>query len=247
VAATVGMMSPEGASDRAALVAVPVWDGFVRAFHWALVVLFAAAVATGKAGGEWIVWHMRIGYAILALVLFRLLWGFAGGAYARYGSFLSGPVRALRFAVRLLSRAPAHVAGHNPIGGWMVVLLLLMLAAQAVMGLFSNDEIATTGPLYRYVSEETSIQLMRWHRRVGDLLLLLTGIHIAAVLFHVFVKKEGIVSAMLSGRKALPAELAREATEAVRRQPARAGLGALLLSLSIAAVTLAVNWPALTR
>lgn len=240
-------MASESVTSHTALRSALVWDGFVRAFHWSLVLLFVGAVATGKAGGEWIVWHMRFGYAILALVLFRILWGFAGGAYARWGSFLSGPGAAIAFIKRLFARGPAHVIGHNPVGGWMVLVLLLLLAAQGVMGLFSNDEIATTGPLYRYVSEETSIRLMKWHRQAGDILLILTGIHIAAVIFHVVVKKEGIVSAMFSGRKALPPELARDAEAATEARPGRPAEGLILLSLAIAVVALAVNWPALTR
>lgn len=239
-------MPSESATSHATLRDALVWDGFVRAFHWSLVLLFAGAVATGKAGGEWIVWHMRFGYAILALVLFRTLWGFAGGAYARWGSFLTGPGVAIAFIKRLLARGPAHVIGHNPLGGWMVLVLLLLLAAQGLMGLFSNDEIATTGPLYRYVSEETSIRLMKWHRQTGDILLILVGIHIAAVMFHVFVKKEGIVSAMLSGRKALPPDLAHDAEAATQARPGRPAVGFVLLTLAIAIVALAVNWPALT-
>lgn len=226
------------------LISAPVWDGFVRCFHWALVLSFAAAAITGKVGGEWIVWHMRAGYVILTLVTFRIVWGFVGGEYARYWSFLSGPGRAIAFAKALLGKGQAHVIGHNPLGGWMVLVLLLLLAAQAGLGLFSNDEIATTGPLARYVSDETSITLMSRHRTIGDILLILVGVHIAAVLFHVFVKKEGIVRAMFSGRKDLPPELA---SEAQRARKASMPVGFIVLSIAIAAVAVAVNWPTLFK
>jgi cytochrome b len=226
------------------LISAPVWDGFVRVFHWSLVLLFAISVASGKVGGEWIVWHMRSGYAILALVTFRLIWGFVGGEYARYMSFLTGPVRAMKFAKGLLGKSHEHVIGHNPVGGWMVVLLLLLLATQGVLGLFSNDEIATTGPLARYVSEATSITLMGRHRLIGDALLVLVGIHIAAVLFHLFVKKENLVRAMFSGNKDLPPHLASEARAAHK---ASLPLGFVVLSVAIAAVVIAVNWAALTK
>ncbi len=226
------------------LISAPVWDAFVRCFHWSLVTLFAISVASGKVGGEWIVWHMRSGYAILALVIFRLLWGFVGGEYARYTSFLSGPAHGFKFAKGLLGKTHQHVIGHNPVGGWMVVVLLLLLGVQAGLGLFSNDEIATTGPLARYVSDETSITLMGRHRMIGDLLLILVGVHIAAVLFHVFVKKEGIVRAMFTGRKELPPSLAAEARSA---RKASIPLGFVVLSIAIAAVVIAVNWPALFK
>ena len=226
------------------MISAPVWDAFVRCFHWSLVSLFAISVASGKVGGEWIVWHMRSGYAILALVVFRLIWGFVGGEYARYTSFLTGPVRGIKFAKGLLGKAPQHVIGHNPVGGWMVVVLLVLLATQAVLGLFGNDEIATTGPLARYVSDETSITLMNRHRSIGDVLLILVGVHIAAVLFHVFVKREGIVRAMLTGKKSLPPALASEALAA---RKASLALGFIVLSIAIAAVATVVNWPALFK
>ena len=226
------------------LISAPVWDVFVRCFHWSLVTLFAISVISGKVGGEWIVWHMRSGYAILALVVFRLIWGFVGGEYARYTSFLTGPIRGFKFAKGLLGKGHEPVIGHNPVGGWMVVVLLVLLAVQAGLGLFSNDEIATTGPLARYVSDETSITLMSRHRWIGDGLLILVGIHIAAVLFHVFVKKEGIVRAMFSGRKDLPPALA---TEAQAARKASMPLGFVVLSIAIAAVVIAVNWPALFK
>ncbi len=226
------------------LISAPVWDGFVRVFHWALVTLFVVSVITGKVGGNAVQWHMWSGYAILALVLFRILWGFVGGEYARYGSFLAGPGRTLGYAKGMLGKTHEYVVGHNPLGGWMVLALLLLLATQAVLGLFSNDEIATTGPLARYISDEASIKLMGRHRLIGDLLLILAGVHIAAVLFHLFVKKENLVRAMLHGRKDLPPELAREA-EGSRK--ASMPLGFILFSLAVAAVAIAVNWPALFK
>ncbi len=226
------------------LISAPVWDGFVRVFHWSLVLLFALSVATGKVGGEWMVWHMRSGYAILALVTFRLIWGFVGGEYARYVSFLTGPIRAMKFAKGLLGKTQQHVIGHNPVGGWMVIVLLLLLATQAVLGLFSNDEIATTGPLARYVSDATSITLMGRHRIIGNVLLALVGIHIAAVLFHVVVKKEGLIRAMFSGKKELPPHLASEA-HASRK--ASMPIGFIVISIAVAAVAVAVNWPTIFK
>ena len=225
-------------------ISAPVWDVFVRVFHWSLVVLFAISVASGKVGGEWIVWHMRSGYAILTLVAFRLIWGFVGGEYARYVSFLTGPIRAMKFAKGLLGKTHEQVIGHNPVGGWMVVVLLLLLATQAMLGLFSNDEIATTGPLARYVSDETSITLMGRHRTIGNILLALVGIHIAAVLFHVLVKKEGLIRAMFSGRKHLPPQLASEAHAA---RKASLPIGFVVISIAVALVAIAVNWPAIFK
>ena len=113
-----------------------------------------------------------------------------------------------------------------------------------MLGLFSNDEIATTGPLARYVSDETSITLMGRHRTIGNILLALVGIHIAAVLFHVLVKKEGLIRAMFSGKKDLPPQLASEA-QAARK--ASMPIGFIVISIAVAAVAVAVNWPALFK
>jgi cytochrome b len=224
------------------LVSAPVWDAFVRVFHWSLVLLFAVSLVSGKVGGAWIEWHMKSGYAILGLVSFRLMWGFVGGEYARYMSFLTGPIRVLKFAKGLLGKTHEHVIGHNPVGGWMVLVLLLLLAMQGVLGLFSNDEIATTGPLARYVSDATSITLMGRHRLIGDALLILVGIHIAAVLFHLLVKKENLIRAMFTGNKELSPALASQA-QAARK--ASLPVGFVVIALAVAAVAVAVNWPAL--
>ncbi|MGL4229973.1 MAG: cytochrome b/b6 domain-containing protein [Casimicrobium sp.] len=226
------------------LVSAPVWDIFVRVFHWSLVALFAGAAITGKLGGSWIKWHMYCGYGILSLVIFRIVWGFVGGEFARFTSFVAGPVAAMRFALGLLKRETQHVISHNPVGGWMVVVLLILLATQACLGLISDDEIATTGPLARYVSTELSLKAMSWHRLLGDVLLILVAIHIAAVLFHVFVKKEGLIRAMLNGNKALPAALAQQAQGAKR---ASSAIGIVVLSLAIAAVVIAVNWSSIVK
>ncbi len=190
---------------------VKVWDLPVRLFHWLLVLLFAAMFATGKAGSEWITWHMRCGYAVLALVLFRVLWGFAGSTHARFASFLAGPAAAIAFAKKLLARAPAPHAGHNPLGGWMVLVLLVALLVQAGTGLFANDDLLNEGPLAALVSKATSDQLTSVHVWNFNLLLLLVGLHVIAVLYHAGFLKENLIGAMFTGVKRMPAEAAGSA------------------------------------
>ena len=143
--------------------AVKVWDLPVRLFHWALVALFAFMFFSGKMKGNWMEWHMYSGYTILALVLFRILWGFAGGTFARFSSFVAGPGAGIAFMRKLLSGAPAHVAGHNPVGGWMVLVMLVGLLVQAGTGLFSNDDISIEGPLSKFVSKDLSDRLTSIH------------------------------------------------------------------------------------
>jgi cytochrome b len=218
---------------------VKVWDAPVRLFHWALVLLFAFMYFTGQVKGDWMVWHMRAGYAILALVLFRVLWGFAGSTHARFASFLKGPVAALAFARRLVSRQPAHSAGHNPLGGWMVVALLAALALQAGTGLFANDDILYEGPLAGLVAKELSDQLTRIHYWNFNVVMGLAAVHILAVLYHWRVKKENLIGAMFTGVKRLPAEAAAPAAGRF----ASPWLALALFAVSALAVYLIVKRP----
>lgn len=183
---------------------VRVWDLPVRAFHWLLVALMTTSVATGLAGGNAMLWHMRSGYAILALVVFRILWGVVGSTTARFTDFLHGPRRVIAFAKDLLLRRPTHYLGHNPLGGWMVLALLLSVLFQASSGLFANDDISTEGPLYRYVSKDLSDRLTGLHKLNIKLLYGLVGLHVAAVLYHWLGLGEKLVHAMFTGFKASP-------------------------------------------
>ena len=187
---------------------VKVWDAPVRLFHWLLVLLFAFMFLSGKLKGDWMEWHMRSGYAILALVLFRIMWGFAGSTYARFSNFLAGPSAGIAFVRKLLARAPAHSAGHNPLGGWMVLALLLALLFQAGTGLFANDDILIEGPLAPLVSKAVSNQLTSWHYWNTNVLLALVAVHVLAVLYHAFFMKENLIGAMFTGLKRMPADAA---------------------------------------
>lgn len=185
---------------------VKTWDLPVRLFHWTLVALLAFMFWSGKTGGNAMEYHMYAGYWVLALVLFRVMWGFAGSTHARFSDFLAGPGRAIAFAKQLMSKAPASVAGHNPLGGWMVVALIIALLVQTGTGLFANDDIAAEGPLFGLISKQLSDKLSTIHSWNFNLLLALSAIHLIAVLFHVFVKKENLVAAMFTGVKKLDAD-----------------------------------------
>ena len=200
-------------------VTVAVWDWPVRIFHWCLVALLVVAVVTVKIGGNAMEWHMRAGMAILALVLFRILWGFFGSRHARFASFVRGPRAVLAYARSVLKPPHDLHVGHNPLGGWSVIAMLLVLLAQATTGLFSNDDIATDGPLVRLVTKETSDAVTSFHRLNVWVIAALVATHLGAIVFHVVALKESLVHAMVSGRKALPphhADSAAGPTPAVR-------------------------------
>lgn len=195
-----------GAGEPA--VPVVVWDVPVRVFHWLIVVLVFSSWLTSEIGGNAMTYHMWIGYTVLALVLFRIVWGFVGSRHARFCDFVRGPGSVLRY----LRGMPGEMsAGHNPIGGWSVLALLASLALQAVTGLFTNDEIATEGPLAARVGTEWSDLLSTVHRYNFYVLLTLIALHVAAVLFYLLVKRQNLVWPMITGRKALPASAAGEA------------------------------------
>lgn len=217
-------------------IAIKVWDLPVRLVHWALVLLVAFQVLSASLGERLIDWHMRSGYAILALVLFRLLWGVAGSSSARFARFLVRPADALQFAGRLWSRRAPAVAGHNPIGGWMVVALLAALLVQVGTGLFSNDGIASEGPLARLVSGGLSDRITTLHHWNFRVLLVLASLHVAAVLYHWRALKEDLIGAMFTGVKRI-----RDAPPALQFASGRRAL--LLFVLSVAVVWLIVARP----
>jgi cytochrome b len=181
--------------------AVRVWDLPTRIFHWLLVALVAASFATGKAGGNAMIYHEWCGEAILALLIFRIVWGFIGSAPSRFGTFLAGPSTVFRYALTLLRRDEDHHLSHNPLGGWSVMAMLLILLIQAGTGLFANDDIFIEGPLYEWVSKATSDRLTSIHRLNHDVIIILVAVHVAAVLFHLVYKKENLIRPMITGMK----------------------------------------------
>ena len=177
-----------------------VWDWPVRLFHWVLVVLLTAAWVTAEAGIEYMHWHMRCGYAVLVLLVFRVLWGAVGSATARFGRFVRGPRAVWTYAKSWFSRHPQHYLGHNPLGGWMVLMLLLLVAVQAGTGLFANDDIFNEGPLAGLVSAAASGLLTAVHKFNFNLLLGAVGLHVAAVLLYLS-RGDNLLKAMFTGRK----------------------------------------------
>ncbi|MEQ1880017.1 MAG: cytochrome b/b6 domain-containing protein [Burkholderiales bacterium] len=179
----------------------PVWDLPVRLFHWALVVLVLSQAVTALIGGNAMEYHALGGYAILTLVIFRILWGFAGGTHARFGDFVRGPVRVMRYARSLFGEAHEGHLGHNPLGGWSVLLMLACLLTQTLSGLFADDEVLTQGPLAKHVSDEISSLATRIHDVNALVLLALIGLHVAAVFFYLLAKKDNLIKPMITGQK----------------------------------------------
>ncbi len=187
------------------MVKVRVWDLPTRLFHWLLVAAVVGLVVTGNVGGNWINWHMRLGYLVFSLVLFRLVWGVLGGQWSRFSAFVPSPRRLWAY---LRGTGDGHSVGHNPLGALSVLALLAVLSAQVASGLMTDDEIAFTGPLVGLVSSET-VSLASWyHSEVGKLVLLaLIALHVSAIVFYGVVKKQKLVRAMVTGDQEAPAPL----------------------------------------
>jgi cytochrome b len=184
---------------------VRVWDLPSRLFHWLLVALIGAQWLTANGDVSWMWLHQWGGYAILALVIWRLLWGFVGSPTARFANFLRGPRAVTTYARGLLHEEHPVIIGHNPLGGWSVVLMLLLIALQAGTGLFSSDDILTEGPLAHLVGSDWVGFLTAVHHISFNLLLALVVLHIGAVFLHLFVGEDDLVTPMLTGRKRIPA------------------------------------------
>lgn len=178
-----------------------VWDLPVRVFHWTLVLSVIVAYVTHLLGVAYFKYHVWSGYTVLVLVAFRLVWGVVGTRHARFWNFVRSPVATWRYTRELLRGRERHFAGHNPLGAIMVIVLLLTLLAQAALGLFGNDEIFNVGPLYGYVSNELSVVLTSWHRQLFYWIAGAIGLHVLAVFIHLFIKRERLVRAMITGRK----------------------------------------------
>ena len=208
---------------------VRIWDLPTRLFHWALAVAVAGAVASGLIGGAAMVWHGRLGQAVLALLLFRLLWGVVGGRWSRFSALWLHP---RHLAAQWRGHGPTELhAGHSAWGTLSVLGMLAVLAVQVATGLVSDDEIAFTGPLAHLVSQATSGLATGWHKGGGKLLILaLVALHLAAIALY-SLRGQRLVPAMLHGDKALPEPVAAS------RDDARTRLLALALALACAAAS----------
>lgn len=195
-------------SQQGQLKPIRVWDLPTRVFHWALVICVVGAVLSAKVGGNAMVWHMRLGYGVLALVGFRILWGLVGGRWSRFSSFFYSPAALLRYLRGQALPGDHFDVGHNPLGAFSVLAMLAWLLAQVATGLIADDEIATTGPLIGFVSGEVSLAWTAYHKSYGQWgLLALVGLHIAAIVFYRFWQRKNLLGPMFSGDKHLSAAI----------------------------------------
>jgi len=210
-----------------------VWDLPLRAFHWLFAASILASWGTAQLGFSWMQWHIYLGYWMMGLLLFRLIWGFVGPRHARFTSFLKGPGEVWRYT-RSLPRGAAsavHTIGHNPLGGLMVILMLLLVGFQVSTGLFATDDVTWTGPFYPAVSDAMAKTLTGLHHLNFNFIWAAIALHVGAIVYYARVKKQNLVPAMLTGWKpaeAVPAEQAITSSELWK--------AAIVIALSISIV-----------
>lgn len=225
-------MNVSGSGDSRSVIRI--WDLPTRLFHWTLVASIVLAYASGEFELLDMRWHFWSGYAALALIMFRILWGLFGSQTSRFSEFVRGPSAAAAYLKALFSPAAKTSVGHNPLGGWSVLALLASVLVQAVSGLFASDDIDVDGPLTAHVSTRAVKWMTRVHHWNQSLLLALIGAHIVAVLLYLLVKRDNLIAPMLSGRRwsETPAPL----------RFVSAWRALLLLLLSVGAVAALVWW-----
>src|SRR5215470_3296681 len=215
---------------------IRIWDLPVRLFHWTLVVLMAVSYFSGQAGGDWMKLHFWSGYAILTLLLFRIAWGFVGSTTARFSHFVKGPIAALEHLKELTGADRPRDVGHNPLGGAMVIALLLGLLLQVVAGLFAADTDTglVSGPLANLAPDKWVDRATDFHKFWINILLLMVAVHVLAALTYLVWKRQNLIGAMFSGRKRRDDVVAPGKPE-----PALSfGSGRLALSLLVVAAAL---------
>lgn len=180
---------------------IRLWDLPLRLFHWSLVATVLGAISTGLIGGGWMVWHGRLGLAVIGLLAFRLVWGFVGSTHARFAAFFPTPGKIAAYL-----RGQWQGVGHNPLGALSVFALLGLLSVQVASGLLANDDIAFNGPLYPLIDKALSDAATGWHRLVVNALYLLLALHVAAIAFYARIKRQNLVRPMITGWHEGPAE-----------------------------------------
>lgn len=221
----------ENKTDR-----ILVWDLPTRLFHWLLATALAGSWITHEAGLEWTQMHMWLGYTVLSLVVFRIIWGFFGPKNARFSSFLAGLSQTRQYASAWLAGDPPRYTGHNPLGGWAILAMLASVLVQGVTGLFNTDDIMHSGPWFTGVSKETAELMHEIHEINFNILLLLIVLHLAAIFSYWARWRVNLVTPMVDGHK--PAHLA---------DPAHAVTGQRLLLATIAlAAAAGIIWLMIT-
>lgn len=181
---------------------VRLWDPALRLFHWALVICVVTSWGLGRFGPDIMTLHFYFGYAICALLAFRVIWGLVGPASARFIHFIYGPRTTLGYAKHMFDRKPSYWPGHNPIGALAAFALLGILIAQVATGLTSDpDDFINVGPFASWVGYDNAVIATRIHNYLANVLLALVAVHLGAIAFYKLWKREDLIKPMITGWK----------------------------------------------
>jgi cytochrome b len=173
-----------------------IWDLPTRLFHWSLLIAVVMSFITVKIGGNAMIWHTRLGYFILTLITFRVVWGFIGSHHSMFVNFIKHPKE-----IKEYLNNQQETSGHSPLGALSVLALLALFGFQAITGLFTSDDIAFDGPLVKYVSS-TLVELLSTIHRLNEFALLaIVALHVSAILIYKHIKKIDLVKPMITGNK----------------------------------------------
>ncbi len=208
-----------------------VWDLPTRLFHWLVAGLVVAAYATWRL--NWMSAHAQVGDVILVLTVFRVLWGFFGSETARFSTFLVWPWRAAAYVLRMFRREPDRQLSHNPAGGWMVVLLLVLLSVESSSGVVILNDIADQGRITPYMPPYMANMLTSLHAIVWNVLLGAIVVHILVIALYAAAKRQNLVGPMIGGSKRLPAFVSQPRTASLARAAALLAFSALVVVLCV--------------
>ena len=178
-----------------------IWDLPLRLFHWLLVLSILGSWYTSNQDNGLIEYHLLIGYFTLGLIIFRIFWGFLGTKHAKFINFFPSANKIIQYIQSFNQPKPLHYAGHNPLGSLMVFFMLTTILLQAVSGLFMDDDIFTTGPYSGSIDAKVESIFVYIHRNGFNVMLGAIALHISAVVFYERVKKQALVSAIITGKK----------------------------------------------
>lgn len=181
---------------------VRIWDPALRLFHWALVGTVVTAWILGQWGPNIMTLHFILGYVVIGLLAFRLIWGLFGPKTARFTQFIYGPRAILGYLRNMGKRTPSYWPGHNPVGALSTFAILAVLVFQVATGLISDpDDFVNVGPLAGAVGSETAGKAVLWHYWGSIAVLAIVALHVASIVFYAVWKRENLVRPMITGWK----------------------------------------------
>jgi cytochrome b len=210
---------------------IRVWDIYIRTFHWLLLICILVSFISFRLDEMDI--HFISGHCVLALLIFRVIWGVIGSRTALFHTFIKGPGAVLSYVKNPSSEKFKGMIGHSPIAALSVIAMLGIISLQVATGLISDDEILLQGPLAKYVSGELSYQATTYHGINAKLIIGLIVLHLAAIAFYRFIKKDDIVKPMVTGQKVVSEDYAEKAPSLDEKKPILAAM-AIIVSIAIA-------------